>query len=109
MLRGWTHHESRNILHEQQRRLMTIAGFDEVSDLLSRFGVDDTAKSRRATAGRFHHSSMISNDTDLYSANAGVPGDDFLRIVRLELVQMSFVENTVQQVAHVVGLAMIFG
>src|SRR5437016_13365140 len=87
---------------------MTIASVDEVSDFLCRFSVNDAAKLRRAAGWIAKHSARVCNYAHLYSANARVAGDDLFRIIVLELVQVSFVQQTVQQLAHAVGLAMIF-
>src|SRR5229473_4488801 len=104
-----SHHESGNVLNEKQRRLMPATSFDEVSDLLSRFGVDDPAKFWRAARRIAKHAAVVGNHSDLYAANARVPGDELFRIVRLKLIQMSFVEQTIQKLAHAVRLAMVFG
>src|SRR5260370_5508027 len=88
---------------------MPAKSFDEVSDLLSRFGVDDTAKFWRAARRIAKHAAVIGNHSDLYAAYARVPGNDLFGIVRLKLVQMSFVEQTIQKLAHAVRLTMIFG
>src|SRR5207247_2572449 len=43
------------------------------------------------------------------AVDARMPGDDLLRLVRLTLIEMCFVEQAVQEPPRVVGLAMIFG
>src|SRR5437660_12733246 len=88
---------------------MTITRFDEVSDFLSRLGVDDPAKFWRPAGWVAKHAAAISDHSNLDAANARVPRNDFFRIVRLKLVQMSIVEQTVQKLAHLVRLPMIFG
>src|SRR2546426_10421172 len=108
MLCFGTNHESGNILNENERRAMTIASVDEISDLLYRFSVNDAAKFRRAAGRIAKHPARVCNYAHLYSADIRVAGDDLFRIIGLELVQVSFVQQTFQKLAHAVGLAMIF-
>src|SRR5437667_7458066 len=108
MLCFGTNHESGNILNENERRAMTIASVDEISDLLCRFSVNDAAKFRRAAGRIAKHPTRVCNYAHLYSADTRVAGDNLLRIIGLELVQVSFVQQTFQKLAHIVGLAMIF-
>src|SRR5450755_1743478 len=86
---------------------MPATGLDEVSHLLSRVGVDDPAKFWRAACRVAKHAAVVGNHSDLYATYARVPGHDLLRIVRLKLVQVSFVEDTIQKLAHAVRLTMI--
>src|SRR6266480_4430214 len=88
---------------------MPVTRLYEISDFLSRFGIDDPAKFWRAARRVAKHAAVVGNHSDLYAAYPRVPGDDLLRIVRLKLVQMSFVKQTIQKLAHAVRLAMIFG
>src|SRR5438270_519307 len=37
-----------------------------------------------------------------------IAGNDLFRVIRLELIQVSFIKHTIQKVAHAVRLAMIF-
>src|SRR5438067_10707410 len=108
MLCFGTNHESGNVLNENEGRPMTIASVDEISDLLSRFSVNDAAKLRRAAGRVAKHPARVCNYACLYAANTRVPGDNLFRIIGLELVQVSFVQQTFQKLAHAVGLAMIF-
>src|SRR5712692_9398371 len=108
MLSFRTNHESGNILNENEWRAMSIASVDEISDFLCRFSVNDAAKLWRATGRIAKHPSRVCNYAHLYSANTRVAGDNFFRIISLELVQVSFVQQTIQKLAHAVGLAMIF-
>src|SRR5947207_4850262 len=108
MLRFRTNHESGDILNEDEWRAMTIASVDEVSDFLGRFSVNDAAKLRRAAGWIAKHSARVCNYAHLYAANTRVSGDNLFRIIGLELVQVSFVQQTFQKLAHAVGLAMIF-
>src|SRR6266568_9402305 len=108
MLRFRTNHESGDILNEDEWRAMTIASVDEVSNFLGRFSVNDAAKLRRAAGWIAKHPARVCNYAHLYSANTRVAGDNLFRIIGLELVQVSFVQQTFQKLAHVVGLAMIF-
>ena len=66
VLRIRADHESGNILHEQQRRLMSVAGLNEVSHLFSGFGVDNSTEAR-GLAGHAHHTAMIRNHANLNS------------------------------------------
>src|SRR6266705_1745966 len=102
-------HEPGNVLDKEQRCLMTVTSLDEVSHLLSRLGIDDSTKSRRPTGRIAKHAACIGNHADLNSANARVAGANLLRIVRLKLVKVSLIKQAVQNVAHVIRLAMIFG
>src|SRR5262249_52878450 len=89
-------HESGDILHEQQRRLMPVAGLDEVSDLLSGFRIDDPTEARRFS-GHAHHASMIRNYANLNSADTTVTRDHLFRVVSLKLIEMTIVEQTLHQ------------
>src|SRR5260221_3267883 len=86
---------------------MPATSLDELSDLLSGFGVDDPAKFWRAARRIAKHAAVVGNHADLYAAYARVAGDDLFRIVRLKLIQVSFVEHAIQKLAHAVRLAMI--
>src|SRR5947207_14175717 len=108
MLRFRTNHESGNILDENERRAMSIASVDEISDFLSRFSVNDAAKLRRAAGWIPKHPSRVGNYAHLYSANTRMTGDNLFRVIGLELVQVPFIQQTIQKLAHAVGLAMIF-
>src|SRR5207237_4603368 len=82
---------------------------DDVGNLLSRFGIDDSAKFWGTARRIAKHTARIGNHADLDSANTRVAGDDLFRIVHLKLIEMSFIEETVQNVPHVVWLTMILG
>ena len=71
---------------------MSIAGFDEVSHLLRRLGVDDSAKSRWLAAGHANHAAMIGDHSNLNATNASMARDHLLRIVSLKLVEVSVIE-----------------
>src|SRR6266568_9078488 len=101
-------HETGDILDKEQRCVMTVTSLDEVSHLLSRLGIDDSTKSRRATCRIAKHAARIRNHANLNPANARMTGDNLFRIVRLKLVKMTLIKQAFQNVAHVIGLAMIF-
>src|SRR5580765_667356 len=103
------HHESGHVLDKKQRRAMTIASLNKVSDLLGRFSVNDSAKLRRAARGIAKHAPRVCDHAHLNSAETRMTGDDLFRIVGLKLVKMPVINQTVQQLAHVVRLAMILG
>src|ERR1043166_1507826 len=92
-------HETGNVLHEQQRRPMSIACFDKVGDLFSRFGVDNAAKAWRTTSRIAEHSTRIGDYADLHPSDAGMASDDLARIFRLKFIQVTPVDNAVQQIA----------
>src|SRR5262249_39616006 len=102
-----SNHETRDILNEKQRGPVTIAGVDKVSDFLSRLGVDNAAKLWRASCRVAKHTANVCNHADLYAANARMSGDDLFRIVCLKLVEMTFVQQTVQNLTHAIRLSMI--
>src|SRR6266404_4922564 len=87
---------------------MATASLDEVRNLLSRIGIDDTAKFWRATGRIAKHSPVVGNYADLEPTYAAMAGNDLFRVIRLELIQVSFIKHTIQKVAHAVRLAMIF-
>src|SRR5262245_218564 len=101
------HHEPGNVLHEQQWRLVSIACFDKVGDLFSRFGIDNSAKSWRTTGRIAKHSTRIGYYPYLHPADASMAGDDLARVVCLKLIEVTIVDNAVQQIAHVVRLPVI--
>ena len=108
MFRFRADHEPRNILHEEQRGPVTITSVDEVSDLLSRFRVNDPTELWRPARGIAKHAARIRNHAYLKAVDTRMAGDDFFRVVGLKLIEMSIVEKAIEQRAHVVGLAVIF-
>src|SRR5678815_674423 len=88
---------------------MSIAGLDEVSDFLCRLGINDPTEARWLAARHAHHSSMIRDHSDLDSTNTTMTRDHLLRIVSLKLVEMTIIEQTPEQLSHVVRLTVIFG
>src|SRR5258708_34839127 len=87
---------------------MPAASLDEIRNFLSRVGIDDTAKFWRAAGRVAKHPPIVGNHADLDSTYAGMTGNDLFGVIRLEFIQISFIEHTIQQLAHVVGLAEIF-
>ena len=108
MFRLRADHESRNILHEEQRDTVTITSVDEVSDLLSRFRVDDPTELWRPARRIAKHAARIGNHANLNAVDTRMAGDDFFRVVGLKLIEMSIVEKAIEQRTHVVWLAVIF-
>src|SRR6185369_3357262 len=88
---------------------MSIAGLYEVSDFLRRLGINDPTEARWLAAGHAHHSSMIRDHPDLHSTNTTVTRDHLLRIISLKLVEMTVVEQTLEQLSDIVWLPVIFG
>src|SRR5260370_41841387 len=101
--------KSGNFLNKDKRRPRSIEGRAESRDLFCRFGLDDPAKFWRATSRIAKHAAVVRYHSDLDPADPRVPGDDFFRVVRLKFVQMSIVQQTIQKLAYVVRLTMIFG
>src|SRR6266498_3783759 len=87
---------------------MTVAGLDEISNFLSGFSIDDAAKPRRSFAGRANHAAVVDDQANLNPANSCVPGNDFLCVIGLELVEVAAVENTVKHLACAVRLPVVF-
>src|SRR5215213_1593215 len=88
---------------------MSIAGLDKIRNLLSRFCIDDSTEAWRLAARHANHSSMVRNHSDLNSANSSVARNHLFRIVSLKLVEMAIVEQTLEQLSHVIRLPVIFG
>src|SRR6185503_1483352 len=109
MFRLGPYHKTGDILNEQQRRSAAIAGFNEVGHLLGRFRVDDAAKAWWATARWTNHAAIVRNHADLYAANSRMSRNHFLRVVSLEFIEMSFVQQTFEQMPCVVRLLVICG
>src|SRR5258707_13905979 len=86
---------------------MPVASLNEVRNFLSRVGIDDTAKFWRAAGWVAKHAAVVGNHADLNSPYARMTCNDLFSKVCLELIQMSFVQHTVKQRAHIVRLAMI--
>src|SRR6266404_7410814 len=86
---------------------MPVASLNEVRNFLSRVGIDDTAKFWRAAGCVAKHAAVVGNHADLNSPYARMTRNDLFSKVCLELVQLSFVQHTVKQRAHIVRLAMI--
>src|SRR3569832_2229696 len=87
---------------------MPVAGLDEVSHLLSRFGIDDPTEARRLTARQAHHAAKIRDHANLKSTDTSVAGDHLFRVVSLKLVEPAIVKQTLEQLSDVVRLAVIF-
>ena len=88
---------------------MTIAGVDEVSYLLGRFRIDDAAELWWTARRIAKHAARVGDHADLNPANLRVTGDDLFRVAGLKLIEMTFIEQATQNVAHVIRLAMILG
>src|SRR5262245_57988906 len=88
---------------------MTIAGFDEVSDLFGRLRINNPAKPRRLAARHADHATVICDHADLNTADPCMSRDHLLCVVSLKLVEMTVVEQALEQLPHVVRLSMIFG
>ena len=86
---------------------MPAAGFDEVSDLLSRFSVDDAAEPWWTTAGRPNHPAIVYDHPNLNASNPGVTGNHLLRVISLKLVEPTAVQKAIEQVTNVVRLTMV--
>src|SRR4051794_2315545 len=97
-------HEAGNILDEKQRRAVTNTSLDEVSDFFRRLCIDDATKPGRATCWRTNHSAMIRDYTHRYSCDRSPAGDHLSGIVCLEFIEMSFIEQTGEKLAHVIRL-----
>src|SRR5437870_1801060 len=95
MLRFRSNHEARNVLNEEKRRLMTIAGLYKVGDLFGRFCVNDTTEFWWAAAGCANHAAIVGDDADLYAAYARVTADHLFGVVGLKLVEISAVKKTI--------------
>src|SRR6266567_4560392 len=91
-----TNHETRNVLNEQQWCLMSSASFNEIRDLLCGLGIDNAAKPRRSTTGLANHPAMVGNYCNLNTANTRMSCDHLFCIVRLKLIEMTVVEQTLQ-------------
>src|ERR1043165_237707 len=87
---------------------MTIAGLDEVGDLFGRLCVNDAAEAWRAARFWTNHAAIVTDDADLYAAQSGMTRYHLFGIVCLKLFQVSAVQKTREDFAHVVRLAMIF-
>src|SRR5215213_8672736 len=88
---------------------MSIAGLDEIRNLLSRLCIDDSTETRLLATRHPDHSPMVRNHSDLNSTNSSVAGDHLFRIVSLKLVEVTIVEQTFEQLSHVIRLPVIFG
>src|SRR5258706_8865720 len=102
-------HKTGDILNEQQRRPAAIAGFDEVRHLLCRFCIYDAAETWWAARRWSNHAAVVRNHADLDAANARMSRNHFLRVVSLEFIEMSFVQQTLEQMPCVVRLLVIGG
>src|SRR2546421_3557966 len=98
----WSNHEAGHVLDKNERRLMTIASIDKVSNLLGRFSVDDAAKLWRSARQIAKHAACICDHANLNSTNTRMTRNNFFRIICLKLIEMSFVEHTIEKLAHVV-------
>src|SRR5712671_3043083 len=86
---------------------MPVASLNEVRNFLSRVGINDTAKFWRAAGRVAKHAAVVGNHAHLNSPYARMTCNDLFSKVCLELIQLSFVQHTVKQRAHIVRLAMI--
>src|SRR5215218_4563626 len=88
---------------------MSIAGLDKVSHFLRRFRINNPTEARWLTAGHANHSSMIRDDSNLHPRNTAVARNHLFCVVSLKLVEMTIVEQTLEQLSDVVRLPVIFG
>src|SRR6185436_11994183 len=102
MLGFGSDHKSGHILHKEQRCPVTATGFYKVRDLFSGFSINDSTESRRPTDRIAKHSPGIGDHSDLHPTHARMAGDNFAGIVRLKFIEMTGVENTVEQLAHII-------
>src|SRR5436853_1680121 len=86
---------------------MAVAHVDKVGDLFSRIGIDDAAELRRLAGRSFQEASLIDFDADRNSFDAGLGGNYFSRVVRLKFVDATLVQQTGENVSHVVREAMV--
>src|SRR4051794_3764275 len=87
---------------------MTIAGLYEVGNLFGRLCIDDAAETWRAARRGTNHAAIVTDDADLKPAQSRMTRNHLFGVVCLKLVQVSAVQKTTQNFAHVVRLAMIF-
>ncbi|MNC87701.1 hypothetical protein D3C83_34490 [compost metagenome] len=109
MLGFGAHHESRDVLDEQEWNALAIASVDEERDLFRAFGIDDSAKARLLARTSLDQSALISDQADPDALDAGIAADHFGGEVGLELVDAALVDDRREHGAHVVGHAMIAG
>src|SRR3982751_3763105 len=99
MFRVRTDHETGDVLDKEKRRLMPVAGLDEVRDFFRRLGVDDSPKPRRSIL-QANHSTMVCDHANLYTANSSMPRNHLLSKVSLKLVQVAFIEYALKHLPH---------
>src|SRR2546428_12983820 len=92
-----SNHETGNVLDEKQRRLMPAAGFDEVSNLLGRFSVDDAAESRRTTSRRANHPPIVYGNPHLNPTKPRMTGDQLFRILPFKPFEATPLQRTTRQ------------
>ena len=82
-------HEAGDVLQEQQRDAALVAQLDEVRALLRRLA---------------EQHAVVGDDADRMPVDAGEAGDERLAVLALELVELAAVDESRDDLAHVVGL-----
>ena len=100
-------HETRYVLQEKKRSLVSITGFDKVSDLFRGVCIDDPAELWRMALRTANQSTLICDYADRNAFDSCVAGYHLASVVCLELVQFARVEQAIQYIAHIVRKAMI--
>src|SRR5262245_24401976 len=81
----WSHHETRDVLNEQQRNALAVAAIDEIRDLLGALGIEDSAKARLFARSAFDQTTLIGDDAHRNSANPRITADDLSSEMPLKL------------------------
>ncbi len=85
---------------------MAVQGLEEVRHLLGRLGIHDPSEARRPALAA-EHSARVGDHPDRHSVQPAREADHLGGALRLELVRARGVEDTGQDLAHVIGLAVI--
>src|SRR5437762_9303666 len=86
---------------------MAVAHLDEVGDLFRGVGVDNSAELWRFSFRAPNKPSLVSDYADRDAFYARVAGNHFPRIVRLKLIKLTIINQTVENIAHIVRKPMV--
>ena len=100
------HHETSNVLQEDQRDLFLVAVQDE-SCCLIRTVVIDHAAHLHFTFPAFYDLALVGYDAHRPAIDPGIAAKDALAVVFFELIEIRFVDDALNHIHHIIWLVVI--
>src|SRR5690606_30055406 len=101
-------HEAGHVLHEEQRRAVSVHRFAEVRDLLGAVRVDDPTELGGTAVRVAEHSAFVGDHTDGNAFHGGAAADHFRGLGGVELVQLALVEDAAERRPRRGGLTVVY-